>query len=254
MLESYGGEFQQAMRAFCRDEAAYLMRLVGDHEVAAVGMLADVMSSPRGVAESSLIRAHFGNAVQDGLDAVSDLAGAGLVARGEDRIALAAKSLKGVKAIRTYVRSGHVAIPVDAPQAHAEGAAMMYRLENRLRERVATWLGEVEETWWPSRIPASVVGEAESKMRAEASSRFAPESPVHPIVYTGLGELLDVIRHETNWSQVFRVRFHLDKDLFEEVVDDICRARNKIAHNRPFGRPDVALLAVAARRLQLILD
>lgn len=153
--------------------------------------------------------------------------------------------------VRSFLGAPAVDLPVDGGVSHGEAAKTLFAAENCLRSRVATWLAEVDQTWWPSRVPESLVGEAELRRRVEMDSPAAPPQEQHPILYLTLRELVDVILMRSNWDEVFRVQFGISREAFERAVADVTVVRNKVAHSRVVRESDLEVLTSGLARLGL---
>jgi hypothetical protein len=255
LAEAIGGDIERlgsAIPQFVRDHERYLLRLVEDHTLAGMAVLSDVIEGSASVAEAALISAHFGRAFSRGHDCLADLAGSGLIFREADgRCSLGAELVRESAPLRQFLRAPVVNVPTGKPGLHAEAASLLYTTENRLRARVAEWLGEVDRTWWPNRVGEQLAALAESRRQSEMESQAAPKEELHPIMYLHLGEVFDVIASEINWEQVFRVRLAMTREALYEEADALGKVRVKAAHNRPIDEDDLGILQRAARRLRL---
>jgi Cdc6-like AAA superfamily ATPase len=238
---------------FARTQRRYLLQLIDDHGTTTRAVLADVLEGRRGntIAESAIIARHFGSSRMLGQDTLDDLVASGLLTRQEGGVCLGASILRADRDLHQHLAAPRFTV-VDEPSVeHGEAVSELFRAENRLRRNVGYWLGEVEETWWPSRFDDSLVREVEERRRAEADSPAPSATDIHPIGYLTLGELFDLILTQANWEQVFRVRIGLTRDAFNRAAATILAVRNKVAHNRPVDASDIASLRVALRRLNL---
>jgi hypothetical protein len=236
---------------FAKAQRRFLLQLVDDHGSAAGKVLADLMSASRDawVSESSILSRHFGGATTLGLDMLDDLAASGLIARNQDSCRLGAEILRTDRDLGPHLAAPPFAV-IDEPSVEfGEAATQLFRVENRLRRVVGNALGEVEETWWPSRIPPTLVREVEQARRAEEESPAPPASEVHPIAYLSLGELFEVMLEDANWQQVFRIRLGITRDAFSQTAASLRAIRNKVAHNRPVTADDLTVLRMATERL-----
>jgi hypothetical protein len=237
---------------FVTQNERYLLHLAQDHTSAGMGIVADLLETAHALPESTLISAHFGSSYADGQDALGDLQGSGLLLRDSAALcALGAELFRQSRAMRAFVRAPEVAIPTLTPGEHAQAAAVLYGIENRLREFIVDALRVVDRAWWPTRIPVTLVGEAESRRRQEMESPSAPDDEMHPIMYLTLGELVDVMFRAENWDDVFNLRLRRPVEATRAAAQDISAVRNKVAHNRPVAPRDIALAEAAARVLRL---
>jgi hypothetical protein len=255
LIESGGGDIENlgaTVSQFVRDNERYLLRLVEDHTLAGMAVLSDVIEANAPVAEAAVIGAHFARAFSRGQDCLADLAGSGLIVRDADgRCSLGAEVIRKAASVRQFLRAPLANVPADRPGRHVEAASLLYAIENRLRARVAEWLGEVDRAWWPNRVGDQPAAHAESRRQDEMESQVAPQDELHPIMYMHLGEVFDVIASELNWEQVFRVRLPVTREAVKEEAEAIGKVRLKVAHNRPIDDDDLGLLERAARRLRL---
>jgi hypothetical protein len=242
-------------RQFAKEQERYLIRLAEDHTVAGMAVLADVLDSREPVAESALVSAHFGSSFGRGQDCLADLAGSGLIERQADgRCTVGAEVMREASAAKHFLRAPVATIPTGSPGKHAEAATLLYEIENRLRERVASFLGEVDRAWWPNRVGEKIAASAESRRQDEMDTRVAPVEELHPVMYLHLMEVIDIIVSDVNWNQVFRVRLPISREAFREEARVVGAVRLKIAHNRPITDDDLVLLRLAARRMRIIDD
>jgi hypothetical protein len=237
-------------RGFAHDHERYLIRLAEDHTVAGMAMLSDVVEADKPLAESAVISAHFGSAYSRGQECLADLAGSGLVERLVDGTCrLGAAIMRESSAARHFLRAPLAEIPISDAGRHTEAAALLYGVENRLRQKVAECLGEVDRAWWPNRVSDKIAAQAESRRQDEMESLVAPLPEPHPIMYLHITEIFDVIMLDSNWTQVFRVRLPLAKQAVRTEAEMINKIRIKVAHNRPISDDDLLRLEIAARRL-----
>jgi hypothetical protein len=238
---------------FALSQRRFLLQLIDDHGSATRAVLADLLDASRSstVAESAIIARHFGGSGVLGQDTIDDLVASGLVARTGRSCRLGAEILRTDRSIRPFLAAPPFAVTEEPSDEHAEAAKSLFRAENSLRRVVGSALAEIEDTWWPSRFPASVVREVEQRRKAEADSPAPARADVHPIAYLTFGELVDSILDESNWEQVFRVKLGLTRDAFTNTTAAITTVRNKVAHNRPVSEPDLTVLRMASTRLGL---
>jgi hypothetical protein len=249
-VENLSSEF----RPFLDESRRYVMRLIEDHGVAARAVLLDLLETSAGISEAALIAAHFGDSRLLGEECLDDLKASGLAAETDRLYFLKAELVRAMQEIRAFLGVRSFEVPLYPSQEHGDAGKLMFYAENLLRRRVGESLSEIDQAWWPSRIPDSLVAEAELRRRAEIESAAAPTYDAHPIGYLTLGELIDVISSQPNWDQVFRVRFGMTRRAFEDAMSDVTVIRNKAAHNRPVTSADCVTLQVALSRLHLARD
>jgi hypothetical protein len=251
-LQQTDGDFSRVLPGFLEEARRYVLRLIEDHGVVAREVLGDLLQSSNGVSEEALVDSHFGAAVVLGEDCLDDLEGSGLLVREGQLCLLKAELVRAMHEVRHFIGAHHFDVPVNQPLAHANAAKILYAAENELRKKVGDWLSAVDQAWWPSRVSEAVVAEAELRRRSELESSVAPDREPHPVLYLTLGELFDIISSNTNWQQVFRVRFGLSRARFLDAASCITGVRNKVAHNRAVTTADLGMLNAALVKLGLI--
>lgn len=254
LMDAIGGELsnlERAFNSFAEDSRRYLIRLVEDHALAARPLLADLLASTEPASEAALIARHFGDSRLAGQECLDDLCGSGLVERKDGCCTIKADLLRSLRDIRSFIGAPPLRGSVEPSREHAEAAITLYRAENRLRNNVASWLEELDQAWWPSRVPSSLVAEAEQRRLAELESSVPPTEEAHPILYLTFGELVDVIATQRNWHEVFRIRWGLTRPAFEAAVNDVTAVRHKVAHNRKVTADDLSVLNSGLSRLRL---
>jgi hypothetical protein len=225
----------------------YILRLVEDHALAARGVLADVIEAGgTPVSTATLIARHFGSSISFAHDCFADLAGTGLLRLRDEQLTSAAALLNGMGEVRSFLRAPAADFPSEATGDQAAAAAELFSLENKLRSVVAIELGAVDSAWWPSRVPDTLVAEAELRRKAEAESLAESHPDAHPLLFLTTGELFDLILTRANWGGVFQPALGITKHALVRAMEDILAVRNKVAHNRPVAPSDLAL-ALAAR-------
>jgi len=250
-IDGDAANFKKALPPFIAESRRYVMRLIEDHALAAHGVLADLLDARSPVAEAALIGKHFGDARLFGEECLEDLCGSGLIERETSMCSLAAELLRAIPDLRLFLRVQEVEVETEPTEHHGLAAATLFCVENLLRRRIGLWLEEIDQAWWPGRVPESLVAAAELRRRSELESSVCPEVEPHPILYLTVGEMCDLVMSQENWDQVFRVRFGMTRSAFEETKKDLLAVRNKVAHNRVVSASDVAILEGAVRRLGL---
>jgi hypothetical protein len=248
LLES--ADVGQTYRDFCVRQSSYLADLVDDHGIEAKFVLRELLESP------SLPEAEVRDAFDDpsdSTDVVRDLESSGLLRRdGKNNLLLSASILRDHPDIKSYIRATGSAgdVPTSDPGMHTEAARLLYIIENQLRERIVDWLGNEDRRWWPMRVP-NQLRNAEKLWLGERASRFPPSSPLHPVMYLTVGELLMLPEAGENWP-IFDARWRIDQKSYQTIRDDIIAIRNKVSHNRPVTENEVVVLRTAATRLRLL--
>jgi len=241
-----------AITAFVNEQQRYMLRLAEDHQLAAMGILADLIEAKKRLPEPPLIHAHYGTAYSEGQEALNDLAGSGLIARSNGGCELAAELLRETPAVRQFVRAPKPAIATIPSREQAQCAQDIYAIENRLRALICESLGAIDRAWWRTRVPTTMLGEAESRRNAEIESQAASEQDLHPIMYLTLGELFEIVLSKENWSGVFAIEMKRSAEMMRGVSRDLVAVRNKVAHSRPVSETDLELARNAARRIGLL--
>ncbi|MCA1704639.1 MAG: hypothetical protein LC808_15805, partial [Actinobacteria bacterium] len=184
LIDAIGGELGNlgsAMAEFLEGNERYLMRLAEDHTVTGLSVLEDLIDSAQPIPQVALIGRHFGSAFSDGLDVLTDLEGAGLVRRERDRCCLAADLFRNASHLRQFIRAPDARIPIESPGLHTDAAVLTYTIENCLRQLIVDQLSAVEGAWWPTRVPSTLVGEAESRRKSEQEGPGSSKERLHPI-------------------------------------------------------------------------
>ena len=243
-----------ATRRVIATESTWLEQSVLDHGVRGAKILGEVLQAQRPIARATLIGRWGHHTPGQANEEINLLAGSGFLQEDEHGVALGASLLREAPVVRNRVielRGGERApFPVDEPLAHSGAAALMYRVENRLRDRVARWLWETDEDWWPKRIQdPTVVAQAEERWQDDDAGRRSGEDQLHQLMFVALGELFAVMEKDSNWREVFKVRFDINIETFKDARFELIRVRNRIAHNRPVRYEDVGRLHDAARIL-----
>jgi hypothetical protein len=245
-LESRYVEFVQSQRRF-------VLQLIDDHGEGTRAALADMLDCPRGsvTAESAILARHFRGARMLGEDVLNDLVSSGLIKRVGESLALSAEMLRTDRDLRKHLGTPSLDLDDEPSVEYVEAAAWIFRIENRLRLMVGHALAEIDEMWWPSRFPPAMIREVEQRRQTESDSPVPVMVDIHPIAYLNFGELVDAVVEETNWRQVFRVRFGMTREAFNQTSATITVVRNKVAHNRPVSTDDLVMLRLSSERLGL---
>jgi hypothetical protein len=240
------------LSSFVEAHERYLMRLAEDHGLGGLALLGALLQGSGTTGEQELIQSAFGDAFSRGLDTVDDLVASGLIRRDQRRrCSLAAAIFGQAAAVRDYLRVPDAAIPTGAPDHHAGAAALLYVIENRLRELVVERLSRLDPLWWSTCVPEETIAAAESRRRAEADAP-ASVTQLHPIMYLSLGELIGILEYGRNWQEVFRLATGRTRQALEAPRGMLIAVRNKVAHNRPVTEQDLTALRLGARLLGLV--
>lgn len=239
----------EVFTSFLADESRYLMRLLQDHAVGGMAVVGVLLDAGGAVDEAALIGDVFGTSRVDAEECLADLAASGLIDRDAGRCWIAAEMIVQSAAARQVARVPS-AFSADALSAHfATAAEMIYQLENALRQLIAEALGEVTAAWWQTRVLDHLVGQAESRRRAELDSAVDTDRNWHPIMYLSIGELFEIIQSQPNFDEVFRLRLRRGLPVVANAAADIRAVRNKVAHSRAVSSRDVEILIESATRL-----
>ena len=236
---------------FTCSERRYMISLVDDHGDEARAVLVDLLEASRGtvVARSAIMARRFGGATLVGQDTLDDLAASGLIKEIDGGYSLGAEMLRTDRDLWPFLAAPEFHVTKEPSPELSLAAADVFRAENELRELVGEALRQADETWWPSRFPAAVVREVETRRRSEAESPAPMDEATHPISYLTLGELVDAVLEDANWEQVFRVRLGTTRDEFAQTTAMLGAVRNKVAHNREVTQRDLDVLRMALDRL-----
>ena len=106
------------------------------------------------------------------------------------------------------------------------------------------------EQWWRRNVPNEIKLTCGKRQENEQSSRFPRlQAAAHPIHYTNLGELKDVICRNDNFNQVFKAFFGNSNGISARI-EELVVFRNPAAHNRPiFGQSEYQEIIVACRSI-----
>ena len=123
--------------------------------------------------------------------------------------------------------------------------------EVRLREFVQDEMcNHFGEQWWKRNVPNAIKLNCRNKQENEQSRRFPRLQPApHPIHYTNLGELKDIICRNDNFNHVFKTFFGNSNGISTRI-EELVVFRNPAAHNRPiFGPSEYQDIIVACRSI-----
>jgi hypothetical protein len=127
----------------------------------------------------------------------------------------------------------------------------LHALETRLRELIGVKLSEVRgNAWWRQSVPKSVRDDC-VKRKAERETPDARSH--HPIAYSYLGDLKDIILKGDNWDPVFLAIFE-SKTTFEAMFIWLEPVRKDVAHSRISSDDDYQYFTVAANGLHRAIN
>ncbi len=106
------------------------------------------------------------------------------------------------------------------------------------------------EQWWNQNVPNQIKVSCRERQEQEQSRRFPRLQPAeHPIHYTYLGELKDIICRNDNFNQIFKAFFGNPNGISTRI-EELIVFRNPAAHNRPiFGPSEFQDIVVACRSI-----
>ena len=106
------------------------------------------------------------------------------------------------------------------------------------------------EQWWNQNVPNQIKVSCRERQEQEQSRRFPRLQPAeHPIHYTYLGELKDIICRNDNFNQIFKAFFGNSNGISTRI-EELIVFRNPAAHNRPiFGPSEFQAIVVACRSI-----
>ena len=106
----------------------------------------------------------------------------------------------------------------------------------------------VGEQWWKRNVPNDIKMNCADRQEKEQSRRFPKlRQATHPIHYTNLGELKNIICRTDNFSEVFKAFFGNSNGISTRI-EELTAFRNAAAHNRPiFGHSEYQDIIVACR-------
>lgn len=116
--------------------------------------------------------------------------------------------------------------------------------ENSVRELISGVLLEANgESWWDSSVSEKVRGRAEKRKEDEGKIRWHTNRGSHPIYYTTMGDLVNIIR--VNWEHF--EPFIQSIDWAANIFDAVERSRNVIMHSGVLDRGDIERLGIFMR-------
>jgi hypothetical protein len=145
-----------------------------------------------------------------------------------------------VTAVRTLV-----------PQRNLEAYALLFEIENSLRELMLQSLSQVAgERWYKERLPEDVLAKYREGSNYERRAKWA-ESRVryHPAYYLDFTDLKKVMEKKENWSDVFAPVFSR-KDILSGILSAVEVVRNKVAHNRTLTGTELELVRTARETIR----
>jgi hypothetical protein len=244
------GEMGGSYPRFRDERARYIHRLIDDHGLQARRLLARLRDGP--VARTVLLEHCFGEGIVAGHDCLTDLAASGLVVEQGNCVRVDGEL---VASFLGQLALPAVSVPETYSRQQADAAALLFVFENSLRARVSRLLSTIDADWWPTRIPSpEIVGHAEARQEREMASRLPPATELHPLLYTNVGELFDIVGSEPNWGEIFALGLaprgrKLERGTYEDFKSDVLLVRNKVAHHRPISDVDIRLLRSASAGL-----
>jgi len=126
-------------------------------------------------------------------------------------------------------------------QRMAEAYAILYLLENRLREFIEDKLEErFGVNWWEESVSREIRENCEKKRKKETESPWHEVKESHPLWYTDFHEIQSII--QTKW-EVFQPYFH-DQHTVIGRLSELEIPRNTIAHNRLLEKTELERLRI----------
>ena len=106
------------------------------------------------------------------------------------------------------------------------------------------------DQWWNQNVPNPIKVNCKERQENEQSKRFPRlQLAPHPIHYTNLGEIKDIICRNDNFTQVFKPFFG-NVNGISTRIEELVIFRNPAAHNRPiFGPLEYQEIIVACRTI-----
>lgn len=244
-------DFRTAMKRLVDARRSYIAQLVQDQSLGGRSLLGELLLGTGSVHESALIQRHFGSAHADGLEAIEDLRGSGLIERSEaGDCTVAAALLRKVEGLREVAAAPEMSMPSHEAEVMDACWRALFRSENELRMLVAERLRTVDPVWWVSDVPPEVRGAAEGRKRREGTIAATEEPQSHPLMYLTLDELFSLIF--CNWDRVFRAVFApLSQETVEGLAQKFAAIRNRLAHSRPVSADQLQEFETLLRRLGL---
>ena len=136
------------------------------------------------------------------------------------------------------------------PEDNARCYALMYAIENGIRELIIEELSSLEGAlWYKHRLPGDTLKKYREAVLFQRQVVWTKLVPHHPVYYLDFPDLRKIIEREDNWKDVFSSIF-TRKDLISATLAEIEPTRNSLAHNRKLTRQDVAMLEATCLKLE----
>lgn len=110
-----------------------------------------------------------------------------------------------------------------------ESQDVLFKMERVLRDLVTAELSSVAgPAWWGKCVSQTVRNKCDQRKAKRERNRGLGHHPIH---YSTIGELSDIIKERTNWERAFIKRFH-DKIIFDAMMRFATVVRNDVDHAR----------------------
>lgn len=116
----------------------------------------------------------------------------------------------------------------------------LYLFENSLREFIRIVLSrKYGQKWWDIRVRKEIRDKVADRIKKEQMNRWHGIRGVHPLSYTDLSDLTNILRrHQSDFAKFFRgVTGGLT--WLTQKLEEIYLTRNNIAHSSPLTKKDV---------------
>lgn len=241
-----------AQSEWLRDSEPYLLNLLDDHSLSGRKLLLHLFDNGP-TTQAILIHTYFEGQHAAGMEELEDLACSGLVQKNNDAWLPGPISWIQIDGIRScLVIPQDAGLNLECDNEFIQVSRELFALENYLRELVVETLSYDDHEWWLNGVSAETRGKAEELQQAERSQMGRSGNLGHPILFTTLGELVEIVLTSINWENRIGPRLGVSKASFEATITSIKAVRNQVAHNRPVEPGASALVRGARKRLGLV--
>ena len=122
-----------------------------------------------------------------------------------------------------------------------EAHAVLYDLENKLREFVKSKLESLDPSWLSNLVEKSIREDWESKKKQEDGYAWLQVADSHPIYYSTIEQLVKIIKDNENWEKIFKNVF-ARREIVLNRLSELEIVRRIISHNREVSDKTLAHL------------
>jgi len=137
--------------------------------------------------------------------------------------------------------------------AHNLGSVVypqFFILENSIRALITKQLEVLDANWWDTYVPSQVKNNVSRTMNREKPYSYRESRGNHQISYANFSDLSTIILAN---QSVFQ-NIILDLQWFKVRMDEICMARNNLAHCVPLSKDDVLRINLFFRDWARLLE